>query len=150
MIKTKVLSKVNNLPENTMSELEGLKGKIDSIEKEVGSIEMVASEILMSDGNNVEESIKAGQRHKLTADNGSCHLLEDGIDFNSLVNNGQYNGQKLINSPLNSDGWWYVDVKRHSNGVSYVYQMATTLSDATIAKFERHCNGGTWSAWRRL
>ncbi|MBR2567181.1 MAG: tail fiber protein [Paenibacillus sp.] len=95
----------------------------------------------------VDQSV-VWQKHQLTADNGK-NKLASGIDLNSLVANGQYNGNNLTNapSPPNVNEWWYVDVQCHTNGEIYVLQKASTLNGGKPTLYIRTKENGVWSPW---
>lgn len=91
---------------------------------------------------------KSWQKRKLTEDNGKSLLLSPGYDLNTLVANGFYNGNNLINAPITSpDVWFYVEVQCHSNAETYVLQRASILNGGVNSLYQRTRENGIWRAW---
>lgn len=116
-----------------------------------------AENMQMADGNSVEKNVtdlrndvKTVQRHKITADNGTCILLNPKHDLDLLINTGNYNGNDLVHAPNNANGWWYIEVMKHTNGNGYAYQVATSLTLEWIKKYHRVMINGIWQPWRSL
>jgi len=70
-------------------------------------------------------------------------------DWNNYLTTGFFVGNNLTNAPTSgSTTWYYVIVIRYQD--TYVYQRATGYGTAAFNSFERRCNAGTWSAWKRI
>lgn len=131
--------------DNKMSGLKSVNVK-EAIDEVNGKSEANKASIL-----ELKVNVNNVQNHKLTSDNGTAILLNIGYDLNILKDTGIYNGNKLINAPKNSDGWFYIEVVQHTHLNGYVYQKATTLSDFNdIQVFHRQMVGDTWGEWRSL
>lgn len=102
-----------------------------------------------TDDTNVK--VDAGQRHKLTNDNGTSILLNAKHDLNTLLSAGKYNGNDLLHAPNDDIGWWYIEIMQHTNLNGFVYQKATSLSDFNnIRVFHREMVGNVWGDWGSL
>lgn len=147
-LTNRILS-LEGITKNHTSEIEKLKDKVDNGLK--------ADNMQMADGNSVEKNVtdirndvKTVQRHKITADNGTCILLNPKHDLDLLINTGNYNGNDLVHAPNNANGWWYIEVMKHTNGNGYAYQVATSLTLEWIKKYHRVMINGIWQPWRSL
>ena len=136
----------------------------EKIDNELSALELVASNIKMSDDSSVEDAINTnktdisslqtkvdnGQNHKVTQDNGHV-IRQDSIDLNTLTKTGFYYSANPTNPPIGIASAWYIDVKA-MNGGTYVYQKAirNSAGDNALPQYERNMHNGTWTAWREL
>jgi len=91
---------------------------------------------------------EAWQKAKITEDNNKSILIS-GQDLNTIVRNGFYNGDRLINGPLPAQEglWYYLEVQCHSNGDSYVLQRAMRLNGGVQTLYQRTRENGVWQPW---
>ena len=82
---------------------------------------------------------------KFTLPDGKATSIND-TDLNNLLEAGQYTGQRLVNSPEGSTGFFYVEVIRY-NQDTYRLQRATNLSGSTIKMYFRVLNNNIWTSW---
>lgn len=74
--------------------------------------------------------------------------LAASTDLNTLTTPGFYDGNQLVNAPLGSADWFYIEVQTHSNGPGYCKQIARGLASDSISwQYERSSGGGTWGQW---
>nr|WP_154892663.1 pyocin knob domain-containing protein [Paenibacillus xylanexedens] len=127
-----------------------LSSKTDGTSEAVAATEKAVRDARVAAQDNAKSYVdaKTWQKHKLTADDGKSQLIS-GTDLNSLVANGQYNGNSLSNapSPTNVDEWWYIDVQCHSNGSGYVIQRASRLNGGTQTLYHRTRENNIWQPW---
>lgn len=133
------------------SRTDGTSETVAATEKAVRDARVAAINVATTDAiANAKSYIdtKTWQKHKLTADDGKSQLIS-GTDLNSLVANGQYNGNSLTNAPIpaNVDEWWYIDVQCHSNGTGYVIQRASRLNGGTQTLYQRTRENNIWQPW---
>ncbi|MGC5775653.1 tail fiber protein [Paenibacillus pabuli] len=133
------------------SKTDGTSETVAATEKAVRDARVTAINVATTDATaNAKSYIdtKTWQKHKLTADDGKSQLIS-GTDLNSLVANGQYNGNSLTNAPIpaNVDEWWYIDVQCHSNGLGYVIQRASRLNGGTQTLYQRTRENNIWQPW---
>lgn len=70
-------------------------------------------------------------------------------NWNNYYASGFYVGLNLTNAPTKTtDAWYLVNVICYNT--SYIYQQAHGFSGAAALTWERTCNNGVWSVWRRL
>lgn len=88
------------------------------------------------------------QHHKLTNNDGTAILLDEGSDLNTVTTPGLYNGVNLLHAPTgtNMAGWLYIRVTKHINNNGYVLQEAIDFN-GVISAF-RVQNWGTWNPWQ--
>ena len=130
---------------------DGTSETVAATEKAVRDAQLNAINVATLDATaNIKTYIdtKTWQKHRLTADNGKSQLIS-GTNLNSLVANGQYNGNSLINapSPGNANEWWYIDVQCHSNGSGFVIQRASRLNGGTQTLYHRTQENNIWQVW---
>lgn len=96
----------------------------------------------MLDGKHLSQI----QSSPLTAADSSC-LDISGQNLNGIGNSGFYMGANMINAPLGTASWYYVQVMRHNN--AYTYQRATELNPSgdVALTYERIQNNGSWKEW---
>ncbi|MBE7681091.1 MULTISPECIES: tail fiber protein [Paenibacillus] len=133
------------------SKTDGTSETVAATERAVRDARVAAINVATTDATaNAKSYIdtKTWQKHKLTADDGKSQLVS-GTDLNSLVANGQYNGNSLTNAPIpaNVDEWWYIDVQCHSNGSGYVIQRASRLNGGTQTLYQRTRENNIWQPW---
>ncbi|MGG4479480.1 tail fiber protein [Paenibacillus illinoisensis] len=133
------------------SKTDGTSETVAATEKAVRDARVAAINVATTDAiANAKSYIdtKTWQKHKLTADDGKSQLIS-GTDLNSLVANGQYNGNSLTNAPIPAsvDEWWYIDVQCHSNGTGYVIQRASRLNGGTQTLYQRTRENNIWQPW---
>ncbi|OMF66297.1 tail fiber protein [Paenibacillus sp. FSL R5-0766] len=115
---------------------------------ETGPVATTAGGAFTPSLTRIVNTADSWQKHQLTDDNGK-NKLTSGIDLNSLMVNGQYNGNNLTNAPLpaTADMWWYIEVQCHTNGEGYVLQRASRLNGGTPTLYLRTRENGVWSPW---
>ena len=88
------------------------------------------------------------QHHKLTNNDGTAILLDEGSDLNTVTTPGLYNGVNLLHAPTgtNMAGWLYIRVTKHINNNGYALQEAIDFN-GVISAF-RVQNWGTWKPWQ--
>lgn len=80
---------------------------------------------------------------------GKSIFLGSGYDLNTLINPGVYDGYNFINSPFSiPTDWAYVEVLRHSQNDTQVFQRLTMCTTAGMqSTWIRHKVSGTWYGW---
>lgn len=71
-------------------------------------------------------------------------------DWNSAVKNGWYMSPDALNAP--TAGWYFGIVIAHNASyvIQTVYQFTAHTDMKDIPCYQRICNNGTWSAWRKV
>jgi len=74
----------------------------------------------------------------------------NGIDLDTILVPGLYDGSSLGHSPDGTVNWFYIEVWKHSND-NWTIQRATHLTDPIVPCYVRLRNGSTfvWGAWKR-
>lgn len=90
----------------------------------------------------------AEQLNDIMKERGYCNVkqLNNGIDLNTITNNGQYAGTNLINAPKNNVGY-YIEVFNCGDGSNYIIQRAMGFADGGNLIFQRQKNL-TWCPWK--
>lgn len=88
------------------------------------------------------------QHHKLTNNDGTAIMLDEGSDLNAVATPGLYNCVNLLHAPTgtNMSGWLYIRVTKHTNNNGWVLQEAIDFNGA-ISAF-RVQQGGAWGKWQ--
>ncbi|MGZ7151874.1 BppU family phage baseplate upper protein [Bacillus sp. BC08] len=95
---------------------------------------------IVRDSNVVKKSeIYSGFTDSL----GKSKVIND-VDLNTLIDSGQYTGQRLGNCPEGNTGFFYVEVIRY-NSDNFSLQKATNFLSG--ASFLRVKNNGIWGGW---
>ncbi|MCU4923999.1 BppU family phage baseplate upper protein [Bacillus cereus] len=74
---------------------------------------------------------------------GKAKVIND-VDLNTLIDSGQYTGQRLKNSPEGNTGFFYIEVIRY-NSDNFSLQKATNFLSGV--SFLRVKNNGAWGNW---
>ena len=138
----------------------------EKIDNELSALELVASNIKMSDDSSVEDAINTnktdisslqarvnnGQNHKLTYDDGTIKTIDDGT-FDDIKTTGLYACSNKVGGAKpnpNYGGWYYLEVLHLDK--NWVKQKATIFEGVGygIQVYERMYQAGTWTHWGRV
>lgn len=88
------------------------------------------------------------QHHKLTNNDGTAIMLNEGTDLDSITKCGFYNGSNLLHAPTGTgvNGWQYIRVSQHTYSANYILQEAIDFN-GVVSAF-RVKTGGNWGAWQ--
>ena len=143
----------------------------EKIDNELSALELVASNIKMSDDSSVEDAINAnktnistlqtkvnnGQNYKLTEDNGGSKFV-DGGTFDDIKTTGIYTCTSNVGGAKpnpNYNGYYYLEVIGADSHLGqdnkWITQRATIFEGIGygIQAYTRICQNGTWTHWGR-
>ena len=88
------------------------------------------------------------QHHKLTYNDGTAILLDEGTDLDSVTECGFYNGCNLLHAPTGNGahGWKYIRVSKHTSNNGHVLQEAIDF-EGVVSAF-RVQKSGIWKPWQ--
>ena len=140
----------------------------EKIDNELSALELVASNIKMSDDSSVEDAINTnktnisslqtkvnnGQNYKLTRDDGAPKAV-DGGTFDDIKTTGIYTCTSNVGGakPVPSYGGYYhlEVINANNNEDKWITQRATIFEGTGhgIQVYTRICQYGTWTHWGR-
>ena len=147
----------------------------EKIDNELSALELVASNIKMSDDSSVEDAINTnktsisslqtnitslqtkvnnGQNYKLTQDNGDAKVVNSGT-FDDITDTGIYNCSNGVGGAKpnpNYGGYYHLEViNADTSNNKWITQRATIFEGTGhgIQVYTRICQNGTWTHWGR-
>ena len=143
----------------------------EKIDNELSALELVASNIKMSDDSSVEDAINAnktnistlqtkvnnGQNYKLTFDGGNSIFIDSGT-FDDIKTTGIYTCTSNVGGAKpnpNYNGYYYLEVIGADSHLGqdnkWITQRATIFEGIGygIQAYTRICQNGTWTHWGR-
>lgn len=132
----------------------------EKIDNELSALELVASNIKMSDDSSVEDAININKTNisslqtrvnnsqlvKLTEDSGNAfNISGSNLNSYSTIVGRVLIGENIEHAPEHAVGSWWT-IENYSNGI-WGHQIGTSWF--TGARYIRRCDNGTWTHWER-
>ncbi|KAF0569193.1 hypothetical protein FQV37_188 [Psychrobacter nivimaris] len=109
-----------------------------------------ASREVGTESGNVPEYSAAGGLSRLGY-GGQCALLPNGTNlFSKTWVTGFYNGNNLVNAPLNLTGWFFVEAMAGSQANKVMLRLTLYTSGDTYISIGDNGVEASWSAWKKI
>ena len=157
---------ISTSPSNVQGILEWLKDQVDLIVAGGVADESVTDAKLSNTAGQIKERVAshlADDVRHVTAVNRTdwdsvairygkeSQLVTTGVSMDTLVDNGLYRGNGLVNAP--DADWYLIEVIKHDAAWSYQRVIAFTQTEDGSSRpkiYERVMRGGIWSSWTRV
>lgn len=109
--------------------------------------------IIIQDASNrfVADTEKVAWNSVATRYSETAQSITTGVSVDTLVNNGLYQGNGLVNAP--DVDWYLIEVIRHDSAWVYQRAIAFTQSEPGSSRppgYERVMRGAIWGSWTRI